>query len=104
MPSPVGVVLSANKGVDTPSDVVLAGTYNRPTIDNNKVITGGLYFTNTFGELLGGSVNYGSLYSSQAYSLVYYEDVESSTLVDASTSIITLGVNEDTLLLKSSPY
>lgn len=61
LPSPFAVALTPNSGENTPSEVLFSGSYSIP--GRNDLIPGAVYFTNTFGEIIGGDVMYGLEYT-----------------------------------------
>lgn len=96
LPSPFGVAITANSGSNTESQVLFSGSYTIP--GKNNLIPGAVYFTNTFGELLGGDIMYGSEYTTYS-DKYYYEDSATGTLVDASNSRIGIATSSDTISL-----
>jgi hypothetical protein len=96
-PSPFGVAITPNSGPNTASNVLISGTFNIP--GRGDLVPGAAYFTNSFGEILGGDVMYGSDYTSQTRSN-YYHDSASDTLLDTSSSLIGIAINSNTISLK----
>lgn len=96
-PSPFGIAITANSGPNTISDVLVSGTFTIPGI--NDLIPGGAYFTNTFGEIVGGDVMYGSDYTLWSKNNYYY-DGNTETLIDSSNSFIGFAISSNTINLK----
>lgn len=92
LPSPLGVVQSTSASSRT-TDVYLSGV-----IDGFKgLIPGGLYFTNAYGEIVGGNVFAGDMgYTGGAY---YYEDAATNSLI-LSDAYIGVAISESQILLK----
>jgi hypothetical protein len=96
-PSPYGVAITANSGPDTVSDVLIAGTFSIPGVNN--LIPGAAYFSNSFGEIVGGEVMFGSDYTCQSQKNYYY-DSTTDTLIDTSSSLIGIAISSNTISLK----
>jgi hypothetical protein len=96
-PSPFGIAITANSGPDTVSDVLVSGTFSIPGMNN--LIPGAAYFCNSFGEIVGGDVMYGSDYTLRSQNYYYY-DSNTETLIDSSSSLIGIAINSNTITLK----
>ena len=97
LPSPFAVTLTTNYGTDTPSQVLYSGSYSIP--GRNDLIPGAVYYTNTFGEIIGGDVLYGSEYTIHSNKF-YYEDSKTSTLIDTSNSRVGIAISPTTISIK----
>lgn len=97
LPSPFGIALTPNSGSNTQSEVLISGTYSIP--GRNDLNPGAVYYTNTFGEIIGGDVIYGSEYTTYS-NKYYYEDSKTSTLVDTSNSRIGIATSSNTISIK----
>jgi hypothetical protein len=96
-PSPFGVAISSNSGPNTTSNVLISGTFS--ISGKGDLIPGAAYFANSFGEIVGGDVMYGSDYTLRSQSNYYY-DSSTETLIDTSSSLLGIAINSNTISLK----
>jgi len=97
MPSPYGVAITGNTGPGSISEILLSGSYSIP--GRNDLKSGGVYLTNTVGEIIGGDVMFGSDYSTNPKEL-YYSDEKTDTLIDIEKSFIGVAIDSSTINLK----
>ena len=103
LPSPVGLAYKPSSSKpdtngDYQSSVMMSGTMDGFV----GLRTGAVYYCNTLGEVLGGQVWYGAGMASMGpeTSYSYYEDEDTDTLVDCTSSLVGIAVDESTLMLK----
>ena len=103
LPTPLGLVYSPSSSYpdangDYQSSVIMSGSMGGFL----GLRTGAVYYCNTMGEVLGGDVWYGAGMASRGLeaSYSYYEDEDSDTLVDCTSSLVGIAVSDSTLLLK----
>ena len=99
LPPPVGIITHnsfASTQAPAVANILTSGpfTYTDSTILTTPLKTGAMYYTNTFGELLGGSSYYGHRGSGGVCA-------DGSTLMAEQDSFVGIGQSDNTVLVKN---
>ena len=83
--SPFGVAKNKASKTDNKVSVMMSGEMSGYA----DLVSGAVYYTNTFGELVGGTEYFGQLSTSAVSG--YYEDTETQTLVSSAQIGVAVG-------------